>query len=807
MVLRAKRIWHLPVLCGLLVGCMEARQSPDQLQAALVAAQDGGPFGDTAGGKDSSESETGQLGDGLEPGTDAESELDADPGTDAEPEDVDDAEPDSEQDGESDAGTDEEPDVDEEPDLAVDTEETGGDDWEISTEPDTETDSGADLADASNNDATSETISDVTLDVAKDIPEIAEIAPCDPKNCDDGNPCSVDTCSKLGSCDNNPVADGQACTTPAGSGSCNTGVCFISTKCGNGEVEKPAVKPELCDDGGVQDGDGCSAKCLWECGSLALSAGGSLAIGWQPGLVLQSGDFTVEAMVRPSNASGDQALVALRPPKGTGAGWSFGIYGGLLSFRSGGGTTAAGYVSASIAAPGVVAGKWQHFAAGYQAQGKTLRLWRNGKLIAEKANFAAPGFSDAPLRIGQEDETGYAPFAGDVGFVRISAVQRYAAPFTTPLSVPSDTKTLLHLAMQGNAQDLTGNSSPGQSIGPAVWAQMAPGCSPGSACGDAQTADWEGCDDGNTQYGDGCDSQCQKESPPLGGLRDAAMAYDSASDVGWLVGGEGAYALNDIVWRFTTSQKSATWQAFAGLIGPAARARTGLTRDPATGHAWLFGGQGYYTLYDDLWKLVPAQQGPPAWQQVASSGPRPSPRHGHVQFWDGGRLVIGLGEGHYQLLDDWWAFDPKGGSWTLLSAPAQSKPGPRRFAALAADAQGGAWLVGGQGYYKLYAEVLKVGVAGNSLVVAPVPLGGGAPPALLGSCALANDGKLLVLGGETYYDLPGQAWLYDGTKWSGLAAPRKVGGVCLRRGDGKALLQLGQGFYQMSDPPWLGPGL
>lgn len=783
----------LEVLCAALVGCMEARQTPDELQQALAAAQDGAVLGDSSLGKDAGDGAASDAGEVADPETagDAEPNEDLEHGLDADPSDTD---PDA------DAETDADPEDATPDDAESDALEDAPEDLDADTAADADA-----LADTEANADTT----DVGKDAAppSDAKDAADASPCDPKACDDGNPCSIDTCSKFGSCESNPAADGQACSVAAGAGVCSAGVCFATAKCGNGVVEKPGGKAEACDDGGTQAVAGCSANCQWECGSLSLGAGGAVVFAWQPALVLQAGDFTVEALVRLTSTAGDQAIAAVRPAKGTGAGWSLGMYAGQLAFRSGGGAPALGNVASSITAPGMVAGKWQHVAATYAAQSKTLRLWRNGKLVGEKGGFVAPGFSDAALRIGQEDDTGYASLVGDVAYVRISSGLRYAAPFAVPLSCASDAKTLLHAAMQGSAKDASGNALPGQTLGAASWAQAAPACQPGAVCGDGAVADWEICDDGAKLSGDGCDPMCQAESPPLGGLRDAAMVFDAATGIGWLVGGEGFHALNDAVWRFSTAQTESTWQPYPGLPGPAPRARAGLTRDPSTGHSYLFGGQGYYTLYDDLWRLVPSAQDPPSWQAVAASGPKPPPRHAHVQFWESGQLVVGLGQGYHQLHADWWAFDPKLGAWQQLTVPAQGAPAPRHSAAVASDAQGGTWMVGGQGYYTVHAEVYKLGLAGKSLVVSALPAATGAPPPLLGACAVAHDGKLLVLGGETYYELPGLAWLYDGAKWSSTVAPRKVGGVCLRRADGKVLLQLGQGYYQMSDPPWLGPGL
>ncbi|MBN1770091.1 MAG: DUF1566 domain-containing protein [Deltaproteobacteria bacterium] len=85
-----------------------------------------------------------------------------------------------------------------------------------------------------------------------------------PWDCDDG-----DECNGRESCDTTThvclpggwLADGTACTRPAGgAGVCRSGAC-VEELCGNGTLNPG----EECDDGNIVPGDGCEATCRFSC--------------------------------------------------------------------------------------------------------------------------------------------------------------------------------------------------------------------------------------------------------------------------------------------------------------------------------------------------------------------------------------------------------------------------------------------------------------------------------------------------------------------------------------------------------------
>jgi cysteine-rich repeat protein len=120
-------------------------------------------------------------------------------------------------------------------------------------------------------------------------------------NCDDGNPCTLDSCEgiggefarckytpqdgacndgltcdgadhcALGACavhDGNPCAAARGCCEEV-SDSCVASCPVPPPRCGNGLLQPG----EQCDDGNTTGGDGCSAICAGECGNHAIDPG------------------------------------------------------------------------------------------------------------------------------------------------------------------------------------------------------------------------------------------------------------------------------------------------------------------------------------------------------------------------------------------------------------------------------------------------------------------------------------------------------------------------------------------------------
>jgi cysteine-rich repeat protein len=122
----------------------------------------------------------------------------------------------------------------------------------------------------------------------------------DDSGCADGNDCTENTCDTAAHrCELRLAADGKNCTlAEGGEGMCRMGECRAAG-CGNGVV----AAPEQCDDGNMDDDDGCRSDCRFTCstnldcddgnvcnGVEACMNGGSVASRCAPGTTLTCDD-------------------------------------------------------------------------------------------------------------------------------------------------------------------------------------------------------------------------------------------------------------------------------------------------------------------------------------------------------------------------------------------------------------------------------------------------------------------------------------------------------------------------------------
>ena len=194
-------------------------------------------------------------------------------------------------------------------------------------------------------------------------------------------------------------------------------------------------------------------------------------------------------------------------------------------------------------------------------------------------------------------------------------------------------------------------------------------------------------------------------------------------------------------------------------VGPPPPARFGhsWTVDPSAGLAYLFGGRAEAAPFDDLWVY---DQGSDSWSAIATLGPRPGARSGHVAGWiDGlGLIIIGGRDADGTALADAWRFDPDTSTWTELSVGTAS-PAARSGGCTAIDPSGGLWLSHGLGEGPL-ADTWRFDATTSRWIEAPPT--GETPTARSGAICwwTAGDG-LALLGGSGSAGSTADAWILD----------------------------------------------
>jgi N-acetylneuraminic acid mutarotase len=119
-------------------------------------------------------------------------------------------------------------------------------------------------------------------------------------------------------------------------------------------------------------------------------------------------------------------------------------------------------------------------------------------------------------------------------------------------------------------------------------------------------------------------------------------------------------------------------------MSPPARGACTMAYDPATRRLVMFGGRDDAARLNDTWAFDPAGN---TWTELSPAGPVPAGRGGHVMVYDpsSGRLIMfGGRSGESQFLNDTWAYDPVANTWTEL-APTGLLPPARAQPAMAYD--------------------------------------------------------------------------------------------------------------------------
>ncbi len=333
-------------------------------------------------------------------------------------------------------------------------------------------------------------------------------------DCDDKNPCTVDSCTANG-CAHDAVPDGK--TVP---GACDVAKYCVASKCvtpgcGDGYLNVG----EQCDDANAAACDGCEA-CQIVSG-LALDGKNGFAYnlgvlglpGSLKGSLGLEQEFTIEAWINPAKLATDMPIVS-RSVSGGASAYKFGVMAtsGKLYFSH-----KSDSLEAIVSTGAVTAGAWHHVAI---VGAKALTFFIDGQPAGTASLAVQRRDSGAPVSIGVEyvDANGLGTgnvFVGSIDAVHLATAPLYGAAFK-PARIPQLLGATRALWLMDTQKDSVVADASGLSndltLSPAGATLVKDACFGAAAdsavCGDGKVNPvLETCDDGNANACDGCE-QC-----------------------------------------------------------------------------------------------------------------------------------------------------------------------------------------------------------------------------------------------------------------------------------------------------------
>ena len=251
------------------------------------------------------------------------------------------------------------------------------------------------------------------------------------------------------------------------------------------------------------------------------------------------------------------------------------------------------------------------------------------------------------------------------------------------------------------------------------------------------------------------------------------------------------------------------------VTGPSARALHTMVTDRSNDRVVMFGGMGDNGRMNDVWALSQClDSGPPLWQPVSPSGPRPVARRAHCAAYDESRdamYVFGGDRADLDFLNDIWRLDltPGSESWLELE-PLGSPPSARIHGAMIYDELNDRLVVfGGQTEATWFNDVYALDLVTNQWTQLQPS---GTPPearSMAGAVYVPESQEMWLFGGITggYQDF-NDLWSLDLTEgqeaWvelhpSGtLPAGRGVSAVDYDRANARMVVQGGWGLSEFT---------
>ncbi|MGB0590295.1 MAG: LamG domain-containing protein [Myxococcota bacterium] len=329
---------------------------------------------------------------------------------------------------------------------------------------------------------------------------------CDNANCDDGNPCTTDACDPESGCVANPdpTMDGSPCPPPsacATSGVCHDGLCVPS---------EPSVN---CDDGdpcttdSCDDEEGCQHVTLPDCGvalcgSKAAELDGESCIEVPNFLDEGVPSYTIEFWFQPFDNDSEACLLDKVTGEGMSdaPGWMIRyndmppVWESSIHYQE---ASLDGNFHGLLTGNAYLPGEWHHYAL---VRGETGLMRRFVDGVGGSLNqfnseqFVPIQLSPEPMWLGCRDNALHF-LNGRIDELRISAGERYTSSFAPPTEpFVSDEATLLLYHFEGPSDGIVVDSSGLGHDGTWLGKDQRPKVSPVQACDDGDPCTTDTCD-------------------------------------------------------------------------------------------------------------------------------------------------------------------------------------------------------------------------------------------------------------------------------------------------------------------------